>query len=264
MKVRVSPCGSVRVRAGPCPSVFLHVPAMMRFSQLECLGIHAAAMTMRADGDMSFKPPADTAAIASNRAIACRALGIDAADLVCAQQVHGRVVRTVTAADMGRGALDYAEAFEGTDGFLTTERGVPVTVGVADCVPLFLVTPDGAGGALLHAGREGTRQNIAEAGVQALCKAAGVRPGELTALIGPSAGPSYEVGPDIATDWRAAGLVADDSCLDLWRSNAAQLEAAGVSTERIHINGECTMTSGRFFSYRAGDAAARNMAVLVL
>ena len=237
---------------------------MMRFSQLESLGVHAAAITMRADGDMALKPPADTAAIASNRAIACRSLGVDAADLICAQQVHGRVVQVVTAANKGRGALDYPDAFAGTDGFVTTERGMPMAIGVADCVPLFLVAKDGAGGALLHAGREGTRLNIAQAGVEALCAAASVSPTDLTALIGPSAGPSYEVGPDIASEWREAGLIADDSCLDLWRSNALQLEAAGVPTSQLHIVGECTMTSGRFFSYRAGDATARNMAVLVL
>jgi len=237
---------------------------MMRFPQLECLGIHAAAITMRADGDMALKPPVDTAAIASNRAIACRTLGFDAADLVCAQQVHGRGVRVATTADKGRGALDYADAFPDIDGFVTVERGVPIAVGVADCVPLFLVAPDGAGGALLHAGREGTHQNIAAAGVEALCAAAGVTPGSITAVIGPSAGPTYEVGADIAADWRAAGLMADDACLDLWRSNAGQLEAAGIPSDRIHITGECTMTSGRFFSYRAGDARARNMAVLML
>lgn len=237
---------------------------MMRFAQLECLGIQAAAMTMRADGDMALKPPADANAIAANRAIACRSLGFDAADLICAQQVHGRRVRIVTSADKGRGTLDYTDAFPDTDGFVTTGRGVPIAVGIADCVPLFLVAPDGTGGALLHAGREGTRLNIAAAGLEALCQATGCAPADLTALIGPSAGPSYEVGGEIAAEWRDAGLVADDTCLDLWRSNAVQLEAAGLLPERIHIHGECTMTSGRFYSYRAGDASARNMAVLVL
>lgn len=237
---------------------------MVRFPELEALGVRAAAMTTRSNGDMALKPPTDAATVCANRARVAAALGTVSVDFVCARQVHGARIHHALHTDRGRGATDYANAIPDTDGFVTVVRGLPIIVGIADCVPLFLVAPGGCGGALLHAGRAGTRANIAGKGIVELCRVAACSPEDLTALIGPSAGPTYEVSEAIAEDWREHGLIARGRCLDLWRTNALQLETSGVASSRIHIAGECTMTSGRFFSYRGGDGSARNMAVLVL
>ena len=116
----------------------------------------------------------------------------------------------------------------------------------ADCLPIALARMDGSPAlALLHAGRRGLLEGIAEAGVAALG-------GRVAAVIGPGIGPCcYEVGDDIASDYR--GRFGDEALrgrnLDLWAVGERVLREAGVdSVERLDLCTACD--SGRFFSHR--------------
>lgn len=138
----------------------------------------------------------DPVAVQANRAQLQQALAQPALWL---NQVHGNtVVQASPELARSGGVLD-------ADGSFATVPGVICTVMVADCLPILLAAPQGRGVAALHAGWRGLAgagrlggRGIVESGVQALCKATGCAPAELSAWLGPCIGPTqFEVGADV-------------------------------------------------------------------
>jgi YfiH family protein len=223
---------------------------MLRFESFEAFGPALAVISDQTDGDC-----ADPAV----RERFLRELGVDPGALHLLRQVHGDTVVEVN----GPGGVDGAR--RSGDALFTRTPGVPLGISVADCVPVFLFGAKPATIALVHAGREGTRRAIVSAAVRRMTAGNGTTPEGIRALIGPSAGPCcYEVSAELAADWTAAGLPARGRHLDLWEANRRHLAACGVPPEQTVVLGHCTICAGRFHSYRAGSATARNLAVLML
>lgn len=233
---------------------------MVRFDVLEKSGVIAVMSDVR-DGNCALVD--DSPECCGNRRTIVAACGLDPSRVVGAQQVHGTRVAWAGANDSGNGLLR-ANAFPATDGLATAERGLPLTVTIADCVPLFLVDPIAHAIALVHAGRVGTQGAIAREAVRAMA-GRGVAPDRVVALIGPSAGPCcYEVGADMLPELDAAGVHVRGHCVDLWETNATQLATAGLFAANIHIDGRCTICHDGFHSHRAHANGCRNMALLAL
>jgi hypothetical protein len=234
---------------------------MLRFPELERFGV-LAAVSGTAEGDCAS---ADDGESSPGREAFFAACGVPASRVVCARQVHGVRVARAGASDGGRGAHERATAIPDTDGLITDEPGLALGISVADCVPVYLVDPVRPAAGLLHAGRQGTFANIAGAGVRAMRDAFDSAPGNLHAVIGPSAGPArYEVSREIAEAWRAAGLPSEGRLLDLWEANAMQLARAGVPRCQVHVAGICTINDTRFHSHRRDADGRRNLALLAL
>jgi len=234
---------------------------VIRFEQLEALGLTIAAMSDRADGDCA----AAAQGAAGARREFCARCGLDAGGLVCARQVHGVAVVRANETDRGRGVCSGKPRFDAVDAMVTDVEGLPLAIFVADCVPVYLFDPERRATALVHAGREGTRRRIGPEAVHMLSREFASRPCDVHALIGPSAGPCcYEVSPEIAHDFAQAGLPARGRHLDLWEANARQLVAAGVPEDQVAVAGICTICDHRFHSYRRDGGSARNMALLAL
>lgn len=216
---------------------------MIRFEQLEDLGVRVAAMSDATDGDCSGTDFGHFVA----------RCGLSRGDVATVRQVHGVAV------------VDAAEAGIDADALVTADPARAMAIRIADCVPVFLYDPVKRTGALVHAGREGTRQGIAAAVVTALASRYGSAPGNIHAVIGPSAGVCcYEVAPAMAQEFAALGLPVNGRRLDLWGANALQLASAGLARERIHVVGECTICTDRYHSYRRDKAGGRNAALLAL
>ncbi len=231
-----------------------------------------AVLSGRACGDVALSPP--DASARSARADVLRGLGLDLADAVFAQQVHGARVAHVGSRDRGRGADDN-EGVPDTDALITTDPGVAVCVQVADCVPVALavdgpaadagrgrgVEPgSGRGVGAVHAGRAGVQAGVVGSAVAALSEAARVRPGDLTALVGPAIGGCcYEVPADLAMEVGTVVPAAratsqwNTPALDLPAAVCSQLRAAGV--DRVTTVGSCTRCDHeRWYSHRAWTA----------
>jgi len=218
-----------------------------------------AAITGEAEGDCSWR--ADGTA----RRNCLAGLGVDPEAVVQVRQVHGREILEARAEDRGRGAQGAPSALGEGDGIYTAVRGLPLGILVADCVPLWIVSPAHRVGALVHAGRAGTELRIAEAAVQALSTRYAVAPSALEAWIGPSAGPCcYEVSTEMAEAWGQQGLPAKGRHLDLWAANALQLRAAGLPPSAIDVAGHCTICQPGYFSYRRSSDTCRNLGILAL
>ena len=224
-----------------------------------------------ASRNCAFATGDDGGNVAENRARAAAGLGVTAAAMVTARQVHGAGVLTVT------GPWGDAPDVKG-DALATNTPGVAIGLLTADCAPVLLVDPAARVAGAAHAGWRGALAGVTDAAVNAMTRL-GATPGRVTAAIGPCiAQESYEVGPDLIE----AFLDSDPGNerfftppgkggkrrFDLAQYLAARLAMAGV--EAVEIVGLDTCADeDRFFSYRrsvkAGDPdGGRQLSAVVL
>ncbi|MGN6377643.1 MAG: polyphenol oxidase family protein [Gaiellales bacterium] len=188
----------------------------------------------------------DPAAVRENRRRAVEAAGGDPARATMAWQVAGAEVRTVTGEPASGVFLEPgAQPFPKSDGLVTEERGRPLVLLTADCMPIAVARTDGSRLAVLHSGWQGLLAGICEAGAEAVG-------GAMTAVIGPAAGPCcYEVRDDVGGPLRErfGPDVVRNGRADLWLCARRALERAGVS--HVQTVGECTICNpDRYFSHR--------------
>jgi polyphenol oxidase len=201
------------------------------------------------------------------------------------RQVHGHGVRLL-APDEGWSRAEWRRAMAErpeADAIVASAPGVALAVQAADCVPLLLADAKTGAVAAVHAGWRGTCARVAPAAIQAMARAFGTCPGDLTVAIGPSIGPCcYEVGGELLLRFEedghesadivrwfarvpAASALSDESLrLDVPAANRDQLMAAGVRPDRIFACGLCTKCrSDVFDSFRADGASAGRMAAVI-
>jgi polyphenol oxidase len=240
-------------------------------------GITRRAPALHRDGDMSFVTGGDVAAVFTTRRAWAARIGIDAAAVVAARQVHGADVTEVGAADRGRGARAIDDAIPASDALITDAPGVPLLVCVADCAPILLHDPVRRAIGLVHAGWRGTVADVAGAAVRALGARYGTDPADVAAGIGPAIGACcYVVGRDVVEAW--AALEIDDGEVirpvegqpaqwrfDLPRANRLLLVRAGVPAAGIEDAATCTACHvDEYFSHRAEQGRAGRFGALIM
>jgi purine-nucleoside/S-methyl-5'-thioadenosine phosphorylase / adenosine deaminase len=201
------------------------------------------------------------------------ALSVDLAHLVRVRQVHGAAVAVRRLGDPARsGNRDEADIVVSNDPL------VALAIQTADCVPLLIADSKSGAVAAAHAGWRGLAAGVPRAAVEALAKAFNARPEDLVAAIGPCiSAPLYEVGPDVAERFAAAGFDerllerwfsegerADHWQFDGWRAASDQLEAAGIPPHQVHVAALCTATYPALLcSYRRDGTRAGRMAAAI-
>jgi polyphenol oxidase len=176
-------------------------------------------------------------------------------------QVHGADIRVVHTAAEAKPAENERGETVFCDVIVSDAKGVLAGVKTADCVPILLGDPASGAFAAVHAGWRGTLATAVIAAVERLAKEYDVRPENLRAAIGASAGPCcYEVGSDVIDAFTSKFIDGEKlftatrpghAMVDLLQANREQLISTGVNPERIHIAPICTMDrTDLFFSYR--------------
>jgi hypothetical protein len=212
----------------------------------------------------------DAALVDRNRALLLESIGIAALSdrLTTAEQVHGTDIAEVTLAIAGSGARvgGGRPPIAGVDVLWTSERGVPLMLMFADCVPVILVRPSIPAIAVVHAGWRGAAAGIVGQAARVLRALPG--PDDCVAFIGPHIGPCcYEVGPDCVShfDNRFVTITAASPHLDLGAVVGADLKRSGVPEGRQCHLGICTAhNTDRFFSHRAEGPTGRHGALAVI
>jgi len=153
------------------------------------------------------------------------------------------------------------------DACITNQSGVPLSLTVADCVPVFFHDPVRAVIGVAHAGWRGTVSGIVEETVKAMGSHYGSQAGDIQVGVGPSIGPdSFEVGEEVASEFREAFGDQPDLIrthhdpeaarqgkvfVNLWLANQIMAMRAGVPESNIVISGWCTVSHPElFFSHR--------------
>jgi YfiH family protein len=227
-----------------------------------------ALMTTRLGG--LSRPPYDTFNLGDHvgdepAAVAGHRVGLEdriGARIAWLRQVHGYEVV------QARPQAPVPEA----DGLWTASPGVACAVLVADCLPVLLADRYGRAVGAAHAGWRGLASGVVEATVQAVATAAGGRPDELVAWLGPCIGPrQFEVGADVVEAFGGGGRFVPAPRADGSLRWLADLP--GLARDRLHALGVnavaggdwCTVTDAqRFYSYRRDGATGRMAAVVWL
>ena len=188
----------------------------------------------------------------------CALFGVGEDDCAVTRQVHGNVVRIVTAAD--KHACLSPVPYE-ADGVVTAEKGLPIFCFTADCVPVLLCDAEQGVVGAVHCG---WRSSVGDILCNALSQmqSLGAKPESVCAAIGPAIGKCcFETDDDVpeaVTAWLGGdteGLFrkrADGKTLvDLRAANARRLQQLGVPAEQIDISDECTFCShDKYWSHR--------------
>jgi len=200
------------------------------------------------------------------------AIGCAEGPLVKNHQVHGTLVRSVTAADAEPPELP---APIDADGLVTDEAGVTLTVFSADCLPVLFYDPVRACIAAVHAGWRGTAAGIAAEAVKAMTQRYGCDAKNIRAAIGPGISHCcFETTGDVPAALREhLGEVAG-SCItdhrsgkfhvDLKKANLLWLERAGLDRGHISVCDACTACDlDTFWSHRRTGNSRGSMAAMI-
>jgi polyphenol oxidase len=248
------------------PATALHLP-VLRSAQIAAVpgvvhGITGRRAGLgRADGNVGYSAPRDRVDAWAMRQAWAQAAGIDAEQIVCVYQTHGRDVYVASRADAGSGARPEVPLPAEADAIVVGEPGVVAMTLHADCMPILLCDPQGPVVAAVHAGWRSTVLDVAGETVRTMARHFGSDPSRIVAYLGPAIGRCcYEVGGDVAKGWRdatgAAGSVAieprgDRWLFDLESANRLLLGQAGVLECNLGVAGICTRCEGeRWFSHR--------------
>lgn len=188
--------------------------------------------------------------------------------LTTAEQVHGMRRAEVGHELAGAGArvARGEPPVPGVDALWTRERGVPLLLLYADCVPVVLARPSVPAVAVVHAGWRGAAAGI----VGETARALGALEGDddLVVFVGPHIGQCcYEVGAECVSHFANTFVTITEVSprLDLGAAVAAELERSGVPRGRQCHLGICTAhNTDRFYSYRADGLTGRHGALAVI
>jgi polyphenol oxidase len=176
--------------------------------------------------------------------------------VVLSHQVHGSAVRWHEAPPEGW------LIFDGVDGHATAERGVLMTITVADCIPIYLAVPQKGAIALLHAGWRGAAAGILSRGVELLKWRGFAKAADIVMHCGVGiCGDCYEVGSEVALRCGMPAATAPTK-LDIRSALARQARELGI--EDITVSPWCSAEDReRFYSHRAsGGRDGRMVAYL--
>ena len=214
--------------------------------------------------NLAFGRGDDEKTVFENLSVFANAVGFDAKRIISVPQIHSNIVKCVTDDHAGNGY--YKPHGFSCDGYVTTEKHLPIGVKTADCVPILLEArndnDDVIAISAVHAGWRGTADKIVQNAVEKLCSL-GAKSENIYVAIGPCIDKCcYEVGNDFAEQiQRKLGegyknkyvLIKESGSLwaNLKGMNVSILTSIGVPLQNIDVCSYCTCCNEElFYSHR--------------
>ncbi len=160
------------------------------------------------------------------------------------------------------------------DAIVSDDPARPVSVRIADCVPVLLASANGRCVAAIHAGWRGIVAGVVPGALASLMRIAANRSAaDVIAAIGPSIGPgAFEVGPEVLDEFEKLlgnnapirRVPGGKGYVDLREAIRLQLVAAGVGAARIDTTDCCTFRDvHEFFSHRRDNGITGRLAAII-
>ena len=195
--------------------------------------------------------------VEANRAVVARSFGLEPHLLLTVKQVHGSEILVI---DQPNPEVSHFQRVE-SDAIITNQRNILLGILVADCFPVLLYDRSKHVAAVIHLGWRGTAAGLLERTVMAMREIFDCQAVDISAAIGPGiAAHNYEVDRPVRDLFRqgtghwqriATEVRLGHWQLDLQKSIALQLDAAGIDRAAIDTVAECTCCHKEtFFSYR--------------
>ncbi len=206
--------------------------------------------------------------VLENRNRFCEALDIKSNQIVLAEQIHNNNIIEISSSHIGKGALKYEDALKGIDGMISNTSGIVIGIGVADCVPLWIIDIEKRVIGMAHAGWRGTLLNIAKSLFEIMSLRYNINSENCLAIIGPAIRDCcYAVGEEIINKFNNLSIpskfwrIKDKSSywLDLQGINYHQLNQF-ISKQNISLIPLCTSCNkDLFYSYRRDNGKTGRM-----
>lgn len=199
----------------------------------------------------------------SNRSKFLKKYGITNDMVVSARLAQENSMRLVTKSDVGKFIPE-------TDGLFTNEKGLYLSITIADCFPIFLYNPKNEAIGLIHVGWKGLDKKIIFNAVDALGKNYKVKPENLIVGIGLGIGVChFEVKDDVLNRFRVYKdeIVkrGDKYYLDLKKIAVKQLFNLGIKKENIEVSPLCTYCEkDKYFSYRRDNSFPLEAMIVII
>jgi YfiH family protein len=205
------------------------------------------AVSEKKDGSMRLSDLNDKD-ISENRNRFFGKLGIAEMKTISAVLVLGNKVKII-------GKNETNTVVKKIDGLITNQKGIFLSITVADCLPIFIFDPEKEILALLHCGRQGLSKGIIKNGIKFLRKLKG-KPQKTLAFIGPGiCQKHYQVGREIAAEFfsfnGAVKKTKKRFFLNLKEIAKQQLISCGLTERNIEMSRQCSFClKNKYFSYR--------------
>lgn len=193
---------------------------------------------------------------ANDRVEFAKILKLDHRNIVVPKQVHSNNVIIGTKAGN----------FIDTDGIVTNNKDLILSIQVADCIPIYLFDKQNYNIGLVHAGWRGVTAGIIENSIERM-KELDSQPIKIEILLGPSIRQCcFEIGPEV-------GKLFDNKFQEIGKGDRTQLDLQSVVMQKLinmdiqsknisDIN-ECTCCSEQYHSFRRdGNKAGRMIAMM--
>lgn len=213
-------------------------------------------------------------AVYENRKLLSQILEVKAEQFTFANQVHGIRCVEVTEDNIGAGWNDPDRAIPSCDALFTREKGVPLFICVADCVPVLLYDRKEEALAVIHAGWRGVYGKLPTIVLETMQKAYGTEPKNCYAYLGPAIGAAnFEVDLGLAkafqNNFPQAGAVhyeapREKGFVDLRKILKSSLAEVGLRTACIDSSETDTFTEELCFSYRREQGKTGRMALFAM
>jgi len=153
-----------------------------------------------------------------------------------------------------------------SDGIITSNKDLVLSIQVADCIPIFLFDKQNNLIGLVHAGWRGVNSGIIENGIGQM-KKLNSKPIDIKIIFGPSIRQCcFEVGPEVSKLFNhkfQENGIENKTQLDLQGLVVEKLVNMDIQFKNIIDVKECTCCSDRYHSYRRdGEKAGRMIAML--
>jgi YfiH family protein len=205
--------------------------------------------------------------VRKNRQKLCASLGLDLKRLTTAEQIHSSNVKVVTEGMVGAGALSNENVIPQTDALITNLTNTPLTVFLADCLPVVLVDPVKKLIGVVHAGWQGIYSEIVLNTFDRMEQSFASSLKDVVVFIGPGIGSCcYAVDSSRASKFRRKfPFLEEGNHLDLKSIVSRQLIERGIPEKNISKSEICTSCRGDlFFSYRRERECGRQAAIAAI
>jgi hypothetical protein len=201
----------------------------------------------------------EIASVNVNRQIFFDLLNISSDQVVGGLQVHDDLI--LEAKQSGY--------FSGYDAFVTNQKALFLTIGIADCTPVLIFDPIHSAIGAAHAGWKGTAKNIASKTLLKMKELYGSEPKDCFVFIGTCIDTAnFEVGEEVAEKFASEFVHyfpnSNRPHIDLKSANLQQLLDLGVSKENIEISEFSTVLDNEhYFSYRKENAQTGRLLAVI-
>ncbi|MCL1826564.1 MAG: polyphenol oxidase family protein [Candidatus Cloacimonetes bacterium] len=184
-------------------------------------------------------------------------------DIVFMEQIHSAEVGVLTEKALSDMKKEGNLTFWGVDALLTDIKGVYLCVRTADCYPVLLFDKVREVVAVVHSGREGTRQKIVQKVIMTMKEVYKSDPADIKMSVGVGiCSEHYEVSPEVAEDFgNVFGEYTFSRKLDLAGAIRSTALLSGIKEANIEQKSGCTYEDEQHYSYRRDRTNRRQISI---